>query len=235
MKKRKSIKYRWYIAYIDGEHLSSLKKELKRIPNAENVEAYIPTIKVLKKEKRGKRVFERLPLLPGYGFFKVPVSWANNLEFMASLQSGITCLISWVKDPTRLLDSDSPQPSRKERKAIAPIAVATREEIQRLIDEEEKLGVHNKADLHKLKPGDVITLRGKPFDGLEAVILGIDFERRKVEVSIGADSFLSKVKVGFENVFYSVYTGDMDERVGRHYNIDDCYATGTLDNFEITL
>jgi transcription antitermination factor NusG len=234
MRNRGSIKYRWYIAQIDGEAIGTLSRELKRIPHAENVKVYIPTVKIIRKEHKGKKHFDKVPMVIGYGFFKVPVSWAMNHEFMASLQSGITCLTAWVRDPARLSEPSTGL-TRKERSRMSPIAEATKAEIKSLINEEDKLKLHSKKDIKKLKPGDIITLRGKPFDSLQAEVVEIDLHRKKVIVKIGAGTMLDKVSVEFENVFYSVYTGDMDERVGRHMNIDDCYRTGTLDNFEVDL
>lgn len=251
MAQRESVRYTWYVAHIDGSMVEHLQDELDRIENTELVEVYIPTVKILKKQFKGKDHFEDVPLLLNYGFFKIPVSWGTNLEFMRTLQENISCLVSWSKDPARLiaeekvrfkaLEEDSEDittktktyNTRRERKTYSPIAQATDEEIQAIIDIEDSLSIHSDEDLERLQPGQIVRLKGKPFHDLEAEVLKIDRNRRKVLVKIGSGELFNNVEVEFENVFYSVYTDDMDERVGKHLNIDDLYGNGNLDEINI--
>lgn len=250
-KRNSAIKYRWYIAHIDGSRIDNLTDELKKLDNTEFVEVYIPTVKVLKKQFKGHSHFDNIPMLMNYGFFKIPVSWGMNPEYMRGLQEGISCLISWSRDPARLIQGEKIRfraleegsedittktksfKTRKDRKANSPIAECTDEEIALLIDMEDRLSVHSDSDLEKLEIGQSVQLKGKPFDGLMAEVLEIDRDRRKVKVQIGTGGLLNSVEVEFENIFYSIYTGDMDERVGRHMNIDDLYGNGILDEIDI--
>tara|TARA_R110001606_G_scaffold397658_2_gene574841 strand:- start:2476 stop:3240 length:765 start_codon:yes stop_codon:yes gene_type:complete len=250
-KVRQGIKYTWYIGHINGDKASTLKAELNKIPNTELVEVYIPTVQVLKKQFKGKNHFEDVPMLLNYGFFKIPVSWGMNLEYMKSIQDGISCLVSWSKDPARLIAEEKVKfkalkegsediitstksfNTRNDRKTHSPIAQASDKEIQWLIDMEDKLSIHSDKDLDRLKVGQVVKLKGKPFDNLEAEIVEIDRDKRKVKVKLGNDGIFNNVEVEFENVFYSVYTDDMDEKVGKHLNIDELYGNGTMDDFII--
>lgn len=212
----------WVIAYINAEYISRVNKELSKF---QDIEAYIPTVKILQKNFKGKPHFEEVPLLFNYGFFKIPTFMAYNAEFMAKLKDNISCIYSWVKDTSKL--QPIARASKREKKDFAPVGIATSEEIAELLKIQEDLTIYDSRQLKKLGPGDWVTLQGYPFEGMQAEILTIDYDRRKVEVALDTigTGILSNVIVNFENVFYTIYKGGHDDSLSSVVSLDEVFKS----------
>jgi len=227
MAKRKKDKgnnyYAWVIAYINSEFLPIVHDQLRKHLEYEEVEPYIPTVKVLKKKFKGKNQFEEVPLLFHYGFFKVPRKYAIHWRFLEGLQANVNCIFGWVKDPLKVLRGGQGD------NAI-PVATATSREIADLIRATINVGAHSADDLELIKPGDFIILKGYPYEGIEAEFIKVDDKRRMVRVRIIMFSQLKEVDVSFDNVFFNLYQNKgYDDSIDNKNSLDDMNDKKTID------
>lgn len=222
----------WVIAYINRTHMSIVEQELTQW-EYKDVEAYIPTVKVLKKQFKGKQLFEMVPLLFNYGFFKIPYNDACNPEFLMTLRHRISCIYAWVKDPITTL-SESPRlrtDNGNFTNSIPKAATATDKEITHLVKASATNGIYTQDDLKQFKTGDYIKLEGYPFEGMPAEILKINHKRGEVKVKLMMDEIVKEVTVSFENVFYTIYK-DYSEK-GRETSTDELkekYGENSIDH-----
>lgn len=232
---KKSIKINskkdcWVVAFIDSTYMHKVQDELNKYPEYKEVEAFIPVVKIVTKTFKGAHKMQEVPLLFNYGFFKIPRKFAVHAEFLKNMQQNVSCIFSWVKDPVKTASK-----KLKELKAEAeeishideysdlniPVATATPEEISLLLKDAFSYSAHSSEDLDRLKPGDLIQLRGYPWDGVDAEIVEINFEKREVKVTIDLMGRKQPVTVTFDNVFFTVYHNN---------NHDDSLSTiGSLD------
>ncbi len=195
----------WVIAYVNRNHIPLAQEELEEW-EYDNVEAYIPTVKLLKKKFKGKDMFEFVPLLFNYGFFRMPYEKACDPSFLMTLRHRITCIYGWVKDPAKSIKEVNLNINNTIIKnALPKAAMATDEEVSNMIQVSNELSIYDKDTLGRLKPGDYIKLEGYPFEGMEAKILEINLNNHKVKVEIQLDDIIKEVTVSFDNVFYTIY------------------------------
>lgn len=211
----------WVVAYIDSAHLKTVVKELAKYPEYNRVEAYIPTVKILKKTFKKEDIFEEIPLLFNYGFFKVPREYAVYRNYLDNMQKNVSCIYGWVKDPSKgiLANTDS-----------VYCATATSDEIADLIKKSGNMGAHSADDLALIKPGDMIILRGYPFDGMEAELVSVDEKRQRVMVNITIFDQVRPAEVSYDNVFFTVYHNkNYDENANNMADSLDAVASGKID------
>lgn len=210
----------WLIAYIDQNYLETVEHDLLKHGYGD-VKAYIPTIRVVKKHVKGKLQFENIPLLFNYGFFNVSYIAACNEDFLINLKNRIPCIISWVKDVFSLLnDSPTANNSKKGNRPMA--AMASEKEIAELILTSENMSIFSDDIVDKLKPGATIILKGYPYENIPAEVIKINKKDKNIKVRLILDTLLPEVSVGFENVFYTIYSNyDVD------YSREEC-----VDNLE---
>jgi len=226
----KNSKTVWCIAYINRDHIGIVEEELKKYNY--KVEAYIPTVRILKKKFKGKSIFEFVPLLFNYGFFKVEYESAINPQFLMELRNRITCIYGWVKDPTKILH-DGPRLSANNSDSpggILATALATDAEVARLTKESDAMSIYSAEDLARLQPGSYIKLKGYPFDDMPAEIIKINLSKREVKVSLLMDALVKEVTVSFENVFYTVYQGFNEDSKEESYDeLNEKYGQNSID------
>lgn len=201
-------KYAWVIAYIDSAHIDKVDRELRKYPEYNDVSAYIPTIKLLRKSFKGKNEFEDVPLLFNYGFFKIPRKFAIYKNFLDNLQRDISCIYAWVKDPAKVIETNPK--IRLDGKSVytdkyIPVATASSEEVSRIIQNSDNYSTHDAKDIEHLNKGDVIILHGYPFEGVQAKILEIDSKKEQIKVEIMIFDQMKAATVKFDNVFFTVY------------------------------
>lgn len=204
--------YVWVIAYIDKDFLDKATMQLKKYPEYAEVEAFIPTVKILKKTFKGVDRFDEIPLLFNYGFFKIPRKFAINKDYLEQMQKNISCIYGWVKDP---LNSSN----------RITVGLATSDEIAQLIRSSVNLGAHSSEDLGMIKSGDMITLRGYPFDDIQAEFVSMDEKRKKVKVKIPL-LWNKETEVSFDNVFFTIYhNNNYDDAIDNRNSLDDTTKT----------
>lgn len=219
-KENKEQRYIWAIAYINRDFLNIVESELIRYDY--DIEIYIPTVKVIKKKFKGKNIFEFVPLLFNYGFFKISYQDACNPEYLLMLRNRISCIYGWVKDPAgNIKNNVSLRANNKETyNALPGSAFATDKEIAEMVKTSEHVNVYSADELSRFAPGDYINLKGYPFDNVPAEIIEINHGKKEIKVSLLLDALVKEVTVSFENVFYTVYQG-YDESLSTDINIDE--------------
>src|SRR5688572_29236437 len=123
--------YCWLVAYIEAEYIPKVQEDLKKKKDFDEIEVYIPTVKILKKKFKGKEQFEEVPLLFNYGFFKVPRHLAVSRKFLDKMKESISCIFAWVRDPLKVISTHpkmKPDGGRVYSDGEIPIATATSEE-----------------------------------------------------------------------------------------------------------
>ena len=222
----------WVIAYIDRDHISTVEKDLSKYKKYRNISVYIPTVKILRKQFKGKNIFEEIPLLFNYGFFNIPHK-SLDFDFLQKLKEDIPVIHAWVKDPKMVITSYKSKIGAKvegqkkkqhdfiERKDLITAAIASKGEMQRILKAHKVLSIYDKKDINSLKEGATIKLTGYPFDGLEAEVIWVDKKKQKVHVKLGLEGLMKNVTVAFDNVFYTVYHGIYDETQFKEKSIEE--------------
>lgn len=211
-------RYCWLIAYIDSAYITKTKDELQKYPEYEDVEAFIPTIKILNKTFKKEEHFLEVPLLFNYGFFKIPRSVAVYQSYLEQMQRNISCIFAWVKDPVKKIITQKPKNLTDYH---VNCATATPIEIAKLVRDSFTMTAHTYEELSRFKSGDFIVLRGYPWDGINAQIIEIDDKRRKVQVQIEIFSTSKPMWVDFDNVFFSVYQdNNFDDKLSNNESLD---------------
>lgn len=197
----------WLIAYINRSFIDIVKRELIQYDYV-GVEAYIPTVKVLRKTFKGQQLFEFVPLLFNYGFFKVPYELACCTESLSEMRNRITAIYAWVKDPTDMMKYEDPGLTYGNSNFINAkprAAIATDAEVARMVRAADMMSIHSAEDLARFKPGQYIKLEGYPFDDMPAEIITINLKKREVKVKLLIEAIVKEITVSFDNVFYSIY------------------------------
>lgn len=228
--------FAWLVAFIDSEHIHKVEKELAKYPEYSEVEAYIPTVRVLKKTIKKKPEFEEVPLLFNYGFFKVPRRFAIHPNFLENMKQDISCIYSWVKDPAKIVKNSLKKPPFSKSDSSISVATATSDEISRLIRDTFDYSAHSADDLDRLNAGDYIILRGYPFEGMEAQIVEIDPKKETIRVILRMMNANREVTVHFDNVFFTTYHNkNYDDSITTKESLEAMQASGKLDKLTFKL
>lgn len=207
--------FTWCVAYVDSKKIQHAEKQLAKNKRYKDVEAFIPTVQVLKKQFKGRDNFDNVPLLFNYGFFRIPIEKAMNPEFLGELRKDISCISGWVRDITRL------------GKNGMDVAFASDIEIAALIEYAKSNSIHTSEDIENLKEGDMITLIGYPWEGMQAEVISVDKRKKEAKVALIIEAELSQtVKVSFDNIFYTIYHGGFDEEVSKEKVFDKPLRVG---------
>jgi len=196
--------FSWVIAYVDISHLDRVYKELGRCIEYREIEAYIPTVKILKKTFKGQNYFEDVPLLFNYGFFKIPRKYCLSKTFLDDLKTNISCISGWVQNIAKV------NPSHIDKKATITdrniyYGTATPEEIKALVEMAYLSSLYDKDDINQLRPGMVIKLVGYPFEGSEVEVVEVIAAKHIVKVKMQMFNVEKVVEVSFDNVFFTIY------------------------------
>ena len=204
------------ISYINRKLLSKLETDL--LKSALDIEVVIPTVNVLTKKFKGKEHYDEVPLMLNYGFVRVPNEQISNLEYFRAIAEKINCISGFMK----LRGS-----------ATVTVATATVDEVNKVVSSGKRMSIYSGMDFDtkegrdhirkmyephtedgKYVEGKVITLKGYPFDGVEAQVLKIKFSKQEVEVllqlGMNGNTVAQPATISFHNLFYTIYD-DMDE------------------------
>lgn len=206
----------WCIFYIQKDFVDDLEKDLNKDHDFKDIKVYLPTINSLSLDFHGKQKVKKIPAVFNYGFIRMPKENAYSPSFLRKLKVSISCIYSWVLDPARGKNS---------------MAYATNKEIITLARTLENSHLYSGDDISNLKIGSFITLQGYPFDGLEAKVVDIHPNKREADVELNMFHITKKVRVNFENIFYTVYQSNFQESPFRDIHIEDIIDnTNQLDN-----
>ena len=206
----------WCIFYIQRDFVDELERDLNKDHDFSKVQVYLPTINSISLDFHGKQKIKKIPAVFNYGFIKIPKEKAQSNAFLHKLKVSISCIYSWVIDPASIKSS---------------IATARDSEILSLARTIEKSHLYSGEDINSLKVGSFITLQGYPFDGLEAKVIEIHPKKREADVELNMFHVVKKVRVNFENIFYTVYQSNFQESPFRDIHIEDIINdSNQLDN-----
>lgn len=204
-------KYVWLVAYIDKAfldevHMNNAMRKLKR--GKGEITPYIPTIRVLKKTLKNEQHFEVVPFLLNYGFFRVPRYLAVYQSFLDDLKLCFGCIHGWVRDNTKDISmkrSDSEEDEWEFPDSQIPCATATDEEVEEIKHAAYYSSLFSSEDLNSFKAGQVVVLKGYPYENVMAEIVEIIPKKQVVKVAIEMFQTRKVVEVKYENVFFTIY------------------------------
>lgn len=214
----------WVICYINSAKLDTLDQDLAQFTKYKQVKAYIPMVKVLKKQFKNKKHYDEVPLLFNYGFFEVPKYFIYNPHFLDMMKKDIGAIYAWVRNPGKTIELNPNW-----------IATASSNEIKNLVLQQEDNSIRSGEDVKHLGPGKIVTLSGYPFDGLQAEIIEVDTQKKEVYVRLLLESSMTdRVKVDFDNIYYTIYKSEYmntgmkekstDAFMEESHNIDNLYT-----------
>lgn len=221
----------WVIAYISPKQMFTVERDLLKHKKYNIVTAYIPQVKILVKQIKGKKHFQTVPLLLNYGFFKVPKYFVPNAHYLEKMKKDLECIVNWVKDPG--ITKDKGMFTMDKLHNPLGVALASNKEINRIREAEKNQTFYTAEDIQTLYPGKIITLHTYPFDGLPAEIQEINEKQKYVRVKLLLETSMKIIKVSFENIFFTVYQDKylnenegmretyIDELSSRHKNIEN--------------
>lgn len=199
----------WVVAYIDTSKLSSLESDLAYSKEYKDVVPYIPMVKVLNKRNKGKKEdFQEVPLLFNYGFFSIPRAFAISKNYLENMRNNVACIFDWVKDPTKVscnYNSIRIKGTVNLTDKDIMYATATSEEISALVLSARESTIFSSPDLEMLGIGDMVTLHGYPWEGMDATIVKLDFKKEEAIVKLLLFNDEREIKVKFSSIFFSIY------------------------------
>lgn len=206
---RKRKKYTYCIFYLEKKLWKKIPEQIEEAGyNTKLVKAVVPTVNVLRKTIKGKMIFEETPVLFNYGFIKMPTECAFSRPFLNRMKKKIPGIHSWLKDTLTL------HPKKKRIRIdnaedwddFSIVASASRKDVRRFL----KISRDNKKfsldDLINHKPGDYVTLKGYPYEGVGATVKEVNYKDRTITVELlvlGGNTM--PLTLPFDHVLYSVY------------------------------
>jgi len=225
-------RYVYCICYLDNKYCDTIKDDLNDL-GFYNVKPIIPTVRIMKVNSRSKVFYIDVPVLFNYGFIKMPSEYAYSRDILNCIKSNVAGIRGWVK---------SPEPLHRKRKRsridnldifddFSVVATIEKSEVRRF----QKISRQNKRfsidNLMNVSIGDYIILKGYPYDGIDATILGIDYNNRTVKLMLYPENGKMEINLPFDNVIYSVYENFNPDCDGRllNYNDDNNITSNSID------
>lgn len=215
------MKYVYCVCYIDLKEFTFIQKDLRRLGYF-HIRSIVPTVRVEKQTSRNKKYYEEIPLLFNYGIIKMPLEKALSRPFLRKLSKEIKGIKGWLKSPEVLH-------TRKVKKRIdnidifddfSIVARVSREEVRRLIKLSKRNFKYTSNDFKDIKEGSYIVLKGYPYDGVDAQITKVDFDKEEVSLLIYPQYGKMLVTLPFDSVVYNVYTANIEEGKPLEYEAD---------------
>ena len=202
---RKPVDSIWVIIYVNTDNLKYLQRDLLKSIKFRSITPYIPTVKVLTKHFKGKEEHKEVPFLLNYGFLRIPIKYASKPEFLKYLKSHISCILGYVKNENTCVVR-----SKDGFEYQLPLAIASDDEVTQVYTASQNASIFSQEDINNLTIGQSVTLHGYPFDGVLAIILGVNQHKKEVRVSIEIYKSVKEISVSFDNIFYTVYNSSME-------------------------
>lgn len=202
----KHIPYVYCICRIDAKNWQFINEDLAS-RGYKGIKSYIPSVKILKKSKSGKNIYQEVPLLFNYGFIKMKSNLAFDRQYLNKVRKDIPGILGWVKS----LETMHP---RKKKARIdnaedfddfSMVATIPRKELIRYKKLAKKNNIYSANDITRVNIGSYVTLRGYPFEGIEAVVEDINLNTKMVTVTIYPEKGSMLIQIPMELVFYSIY------------------------------
>lgn len=221
--------YVWIVCYINVTELDSIEANLaKKYRRYMDVQAYVPTVRVLDRTFKRQNQYKYVPVLLNYGFFKVPKYFIYNDELLRVLKNDVKAIYEFLKDPTK------EKLRIKKHRKIPVVATVSQQEIDNLIEVCKNYSVYSQSQEQSLTPGQIITLRTYPFDNVMVEIISINRGAKKAKVKILSGMNITPlVTISFDHIFYTIYNDhslvtpakekSLDEMRENSYTIDNLF------------
>ncbi len=194
----------WVVTYINIDRLHTLSRDLYKYSKYKTIEAFIPKVKILKKKFKGKNHYEEVPLMFNYGLFRVPKYFIPNPYFLTEMKRDIECLYNFLINQSANTKASVMYYGEFLYNPMG-VAIVKDEDVANLARLSKAQSIYTAKDLDTLYPGKIIILHGYPFDNIRAEIIQIDTHKKEVEVRLLLSTAMSKVRVSFDNIFYTIY------------------------------
>lgn len=214
--------YVYCIFRLDRKFYKRINSDLKS-RGYKNVKAIIPTISVLKKSRKGNNEYDDVPLLFNYGFLRMKPEKAFDRYYLNKLKRDIPGILSFLKS----LDY---RPKRKRLRVdnaedfddYSVVATITKEEVKKYRKMSKANKIFSADDITRVAIGDYVVLRGYPFEGIPAILLGNNLTTKMILVRLYPEMDGSlEIEVPRENVLYSAYNeSDEYKMYSADYDVD---------------
>lgn len=199
--------YVYAICRVDNKKFHTINQDLKKY-NFKGLKLIIPTLDVLRKTRGNKNHYETVPLLFNYGFIRMKRALAYDRPFLNDVCRKIPGIHSWVKslEPMHRKRLKQRIDNAEDFDDFSKVALIDKSEIKRLLELSKNNKIYSQEDITSLTLGEYITLRGYPYEGMEATLLEVNLNDLSVTVQIYPSEISSIViELPFENVLYSIY------------------------------
>ena len=208
MKKTNTRSVVYCIFYIERDYYTTINQELEDKGYGKKIRAIIPTVRVLRKVVHGREVYEEVPILFNYAFMRMPRAWAYSRDFMNKLRKQISGIRGWLKS------TESLHPKKIKRRIdnidifddFSRVATVTKKEVRHL----QRLGKQNKRfsvqDIMNIKVGDYLVLKGYPYDGVDATVVDVNYNRKIVKLILYPQMGKMEISLPFDQVIDTVYS-----------------------------
>lgn len=206
--KHHNHRYKYCIFYLEDKYYQTLNQELKK-RGYDDVTAIVPMVTVMKgSTSRGKVIYKQEPILFNYGFLKIPTVKALDRDYLRTLAKNVPGIRGFLKD-TITLHTRKKKRARVENIDIwddfSLVATCSRKQVRRYLKIQEENKRFSVSDLTSINPGDYVNLKGYPYEGVDATVLEVDHNNKKVKLLIYPQHGKLEVWLPFDNVLYSVY------------------------------
>lgn len=200
------MKYCYCICYIERKYYKRINEDLKN-KGYKHIRAIIPEIKILKKSIKNKTFYEEVPVLFNYGFIKMPLEYAYSRPFLNKLRRAIPGIRTWLRSTETLF------PRKKKRKIdnaedfddFSRVAQCTREEVNRFKQIAKNNDKYSLDQLLNIQEGQYVQLKIYPYEGVDATILSIDYDKELVTLELFPLMGKFTARIPLDHVIYSVY------------------------------
>lgn len=236
---KRNIPYVYCICRIDTKYWQNIDRDLEN-RGYKQIKSCIPTVNILEKSKAGKNIYKEVPMLFNYGFIRVKSNKAFDRQFLTKLKRDIPGILSFMKS----LENMHPKKKRlridnsEDFDDFSMVATISRKEIKRYKAIAKRNKIFSSNDIVNTPIGSYITLKGYPFEGINARVDEINLNTKMVGVTIfpNTENSCLVIQVPFDNVFYSVYQNyneDILNSPDREIDISQI-AEGAPDEFLIS-
>lgn len=216
----KHISYQWVLFYIDSKNYMYINKELKD-KGFKHIRAVVPTVSILRKRKKGRDIYDKVPILFNYGFMKMPTDKAFSRIFLNNLKKSISGIHAFVKSPESL---------HKKKKRIridtedfddfSIVATVKYEDVRRFRKLSKLNQVFSNDNIVTVPIGSYVILKGYPFEGIPATVLDINLLTNKATLLLYPEGGKMKVNLPLDNVLYSVYSNYDENKLYSNNMVD---------------
>lgn len=210
---KKVASHKWCVFRLDNKNFLGIEKEMRSKGYLE-AKVFIPTLSILKKRSKGKDIYEQVPLLFNYGFMRLPREKAYSRPFIKKLQKDILGIVCFLNSLEGLH-------TKKKRKRVdgeefddfSVVAMVTPKQVREFKKLSKQNQIYTFEDISSVSEGDYITLRGYPFNGVEATVKEINLKNQLVKVCLYPNNGNMEVYIPFDNLIYSIYHNFDDNKL----------------------